>query len=212
VSLGDRIITTRVGLLMPDDLSIDEWASAGCKLSRIADSTSWCLGDWLAHGQLRYSGRYQRAAEEVGLDPQTLRNYAWLARKFSHDRRRPALSLQHHAETASLPVPEQDRWLDLAEKGRWSRNELRRRIRAAARGETVEKADDGEAADTGYLPRLPVARDELARWRRAADRTATDLNTWVLRTLGDAARAETTPPGQVPTTTAETTGAEEDGR
>jgi hypothetical protein len=197
VSLGDRIVTTRVGLLMPTDLSLDDWASAGRKLSRIADSTSWCLGDWLAHGQMRFRGRYQRAAEEVGLDTQTLRNYAWLARKFDHPRRRPTLSLQHHAEVASLPVPEQDHWLDLAAQGRWSRNELRRRIRAGRRNGTSEEparsATAGtDTAGTDYLPRLTVTVDQLAQWRQAAEQTSTDLNTWVVQTLNDAARHEAT--------------------
>ncbi|WP_425577387.1 LmbU family transcriptional regulator [Streptomyces enissocaesilis] len=185
-------MTTRVGLLMSSDLSLDDWATAGRKLARIADSTSWCLGDWLAHGQLRFSGRYQRAAAEIGLDTQTLRNYAWLARKFAHERRRPGLSLQHHAEVASLPVPEQDHWLDLAERERWSRNELRRRIREARRATAAEKpaVDTADAAGPSYLPRLPVALEELARWREAAEQTATDFHTWVVRTLNAAAHGE----------------------
>lgn len=80
--LDERIMTTRVGLLFPPDLSLDDWTAAGQKLYGIAEMASWCLGDWLAYGQLRLSGRYQRAADRVGLDIQTLRNYAWLARKF----------------------------------------------------------------------------------------------------------------------------------
>jgi hypothetical protein len=184
-----RIITTRAGLLMPPDLSFADWTSAGRRLARIADATSWCLGDWLAHGQTRFRGRYQRAADEVGLNTQTLRNYAWLARKFSHERRRPALSLQHHAEVAPLPVPEQDHWLSLAEEGSWSRNELRRRIRAArseeaAAGNPVARS----AARPGFLPRLPVTVEELSRWHSAAEQRATDLSTWVVQTLNDAAR------------------------
>lgn len=190
---GDRIITTRAGLLMPSDLSFADWASAGRKLARIADATSWCLGDWLAHGQTRFRGRYQRAAEEVGLNTQTLRNYAWLARKFSHERRRPALSLQHHAEVAPLPVPEQDRWLSLAEEGSWSRNELRRRVRAASRNAPAEQPATDSAAQSGYLPRLPVTEEELARWHSAAEQRATDLNTWVVQTLNAAARGEVAP-------------------
>ncbi|MGC7095075.1 LmbU family transcriptional regulator [Amycolatopsis lurida] len=208
VVVGERIITTRVGLLLPADLSIEDWTSAGRKLFRIADSSAWCLGDWLAHGQRRFTGRYQQAAEKVGLDTRTLRNYAWLARRFDHGRRRGGLSMQHHAEVASLPVAEQDRWLDLAEEHHWSRNELRRRVRGAARIAGRETGGPGDRPGTGYLPRVPVAPEELARWQEAAERMDVDLHTWVVRALNDAARrksAETratpvtvsTPPGQV---------------
>lgn len=190
VTPGGRIVTTRIGLLMSSDLSLDDWATAGRKLARRADSTSWCLGDWLAHGQLRFSGRYPRAAAEIGLDTQSLRNYAWPARRFAHERRRPGLSLQHHAEVASLPVPEQDRRLDLAERGRWSRNELRRRIRETRRRAAAE-APAADAAEPSYLPRLPVALEEPARWREAAEQTATDFHTWVVQTLNAAAHSET---------------------
>jgi hypothetical protein len=188
-----RIITTPAGLLMPPDLSFADWTSAGRRLARIADATSWCLGDWLAHGQTRFRGRYQRAAAEVGLNTQTLRNYAWLARKFSHERRRPALSLQHHAEVAPLPVPEQDHWLSLAEEGSWSRNELRRRIRAARSDGAPGNPVAPSAAPSGYLPRLPVTVEELSRWHSAAEQRATDLSTWVVQTLNDAARDAATP-------------------
>ena len=41
------------------------------------------------------------------LDYQTLRNYAWVARRFAMSRRRDTLSFGHHAEVPALPEPEQ---------------------------------------------------------------------------------------------------------
>ena len=96
----------------------------------IADSSAWCLGDWVVFGASRYSDRYLRAIEQAGLEYQTLRNYAWVARRFESSRRREALSFQHHAEVASLPEPEQDLWLQRADAAQWSKTELRRRISA----------------------------------------------------------------------------------
>ena len=49
------------------------------------------------------------------LDYQTLRNYAWVARRFPAGRRRAGVSFAHHAEVARLPEPEQDYWLRRAE-------------------------------------------------------------------------------------------------
>lgn len=96
-------------------------------------SSAWCLGDWLAYGQAAFSGRYRDALGQTSLDYQTLRNYAWVARRFPVSRRRDTLSFGHHAETAALPGPEQDFWLRKAAGQRWSRNQLRQEIRASLR-------------------------------------------------------------------------------
>jgi hypothetical protein len=176
-----QVLRTRVGLILPPELSYDEWQQAGPKLVRIADSSAWCLGDWLLHGQRCYRNRYKRATEEAGLDYQTLRNYAWIARRFEHQRRRVGLSLQHHAEVASLSDDEQDRWLDLAEGDHWSRNEMRRRIREQA-------ADNGDHRDEAtYMPRLQVAGTELSLWHKAAENAHTDFEAWVVVALNRAA-------------------------
>src|SRR5690349_4503617 len=102
------ILTTRTGLLLPAGLTFDEWASAGVRLSRLVDAFAWCIGDWLVYGRNRYENRYVEALAAVPLDYQTLRNYAWVARKVEQPRRRACLSFQHHAEVASLPPAEQE--------------------------------------------------------------------------------------------------------
>lgn len=78
---------TRVGLQIPAAVSYDTWESAGRRISAVANSSAWCLGDWLVYGQWRYTDRYRRAVDAVGLDYQTLRNYAWVARRFEVSRR-----------------------------------------------------------------------------------------------------------------------------
>src|SRR5215207_7208217 len=110
-------------------MSFDEWAAVGQRIARIASGVAWALGDWLLFGQCRFATRYRSALELSGLDYQTLRNYAWVARHVEPGRRREELSFQHHAEVASLPAPEQDLWLQRALTHGWSRNELRRRLR-----------------------------------------------------------------------------------
>ncbi len=178
-SCRSDILATRVGLEIPDDLHYEAWESAGLKLVRIADTSTWCLGDWLNFGVNKYIDRYRCALENVGLDYQTLRNYAWVARKFDISRRRDKLSFQHHAEVASMSFEDQDQWLDLAETNRWSRNELRRRIR----GGSVTAA--GSA--TAVMPRMAVTQQHLERWREAAALAETSLEDWLVSTLNDAA-------------------------
>ncbi|MFC4562786.1 LmbU family transcriptional regulator [Nocardiopsis mangrovi] len=126
----DRAALTRGnGLHLPDDLPISTWQRIGDHLFRISDAMGWWMGDWLIFGERAYGSRYREALARTSLDYKTLRNYAWVARGFPVARRRTELSFAHHAEVVPLPPDEQDFWLDLAEKGRWSRNELRRRMR-----------------------------------------------------------------------------------
>jgi hypothetical protein len=175
------ILTTRVGLRFPENLTYDSWEHAGHQISRVVNSSTWCLGDWLVYGQERYADRYRQAVAAAGLDYQTLRNYAWVARRFELSRRHLGLSLQHHAEVASLPDDEQDRWLEQAATLGWSRNQLRRAVRDHRHGETsIEQRK-------AVLPRVKVPRQTVERWQRAAEQAHVDLHRWVVETLDRAA-------------------------
>jgi hypothetical protein len=119
------VVVPSVGLRLPRQLPFESWLRIGSHLSAVANSSAWCLGDWLIYGEAAYEGRYRKAIEQTSLDYQTLRNYAWVARSFPMARRRDALSFGHHAEIAALPEAEQDYWLRKAEELSWSRNKLR---------------------------------------------------------------------------------------
>jgi hypothetical protein len=176
----NQILTTRVGLKLPSRLTYDTWERAGHQIARIVDSSAWCLGDWLVYGQEEYTDRYRRAIESVGLDYQTLRNYAWVARQFELWRRREKLSFQHHAEVASLPPDQQDVWLDRAQTERWSRNQLRRHLRASRQNGQAPEA-------SAVLPKLEVAVDRVQRWRAAAEFSKDTFENWMLSALDQAA-------------------------
>lgn len=174
---GDQVLTTRVGLRFPPATTFEQWAETGPKLSRLVDAFSWCLGDWLVYGQEKYDKRYIEAIDKVGLDYQTLRNYAWISRKFQTARRRESLSFQHHAEVAALLPSEQESWLDRAEEHGWSKAKLRLKIREARR----EGQLGGSARPA--LPRLRVEEDRLENWRVAAAQKGADLASWIIDTL-----------------------------
>lgn len=173
---------TAVGLKFPTDMTYETWERTGVQISRIVDSSAWCLGDWLICGQSNYSDRYQQAIAMAGLDYQTLRNYAWVARKIDFARRRPALSFQHHAEVAPLTPDEQDHWLEQAENKKWSRNKLREMIRQRRR---LGHARD--LPEQAVLPRVAVETERIARWRDAAEGSQHSLADWVILTLDEAA-------------------------
>jgi hypothetical protein len=175
-------MTTRTSLSLPATMSIDAWWHIGEQISRISNASTWWLGDWIIYGQAKYPDRYKRAIDETGLDYQTLRNYAWIARKFDPLRRRAKLSLQHHIEVAFLPEDEQDIWLDRAERFKWSKSTLRRYLRTA-KLDSAERPPDGNET----VLSLKVSSDRKKTWQEAAVRSACELNEWITAALDIAA-------------------------
>ncbi|AZM51497.1 antibiotic biosynthesis protein [Streptomyces sp. WAC 01529] len=180
-SRREQVLTTNVGLHIPIGLAFEEWERAGRQLSGLLNSSSWWLGDWLVYGKDHYADRYELGIRAAGLQYQTLRNYAWVSRRFEVERRRHALSFQHHAELASLHVEEQDAWLDRAERMKWSTKQLRHALKAQREGTTQEP----EAVAT--TRRLAVPDNRLQWWHKAAVEAGTELGDWVTATLDAAA-------------------------
>lgn len=186
LALDDRAVTRRVGLCLPDDLALEDWKLIGRQISAISDASGWWLGDWLIYGQNRYPERYQRALEETGLDYQTLRNYAWVARKYRPAERHENLSIQHHVEVAALPERQRHAWLSRAERFGWSRNKLREHVRASRSAESPAAIEERDAA---FL-RLTVDPEKTVRWRRAAAIVGDGFDEWAARVLDEAAGRE----------------------
>ncbi|GGP72806.1 LmbU family transcriptional regulator [Streptomyces abikoensis] len=170
----------RTALRIPSGISLDAWQHLGRQIQELSNSSAWWLGDWLIYGQSEFPNRYKHAIAQTSLDYQTLRNYAWVARRFDVGQRHAGLSFQHHAEVAGLPVDERDRWLLRAAENRWSRNELRRQVRA---GRELP-------GRTRAVP-LEMTPDEVQRerWQEAARYTGSDLQTWITAVLDDAAKS-----------------------
>jgi hypothetical protein len=169
----------RTGLRLDPLMPIERWTTIGTRIAAHSDAASWWLGDWLAFGQAKYGRRYKEGLIVTGLEYQTLRNYAMVARRFDMSRRRDDLSFQHHAEVCSLTDDDQDRWLDLAATNHWSRNELRRRVRAAGTDPTAP----GRVA----VIRLVLEPRRAQHWRRAARQDDCALEAWVMHVLDEAA-------------------------
>ena len=178
--LDRSTLTRRTKLDLPSGMPISAWRNLGRQIFIISDSSGWWLGDWLIYGQNQYPNRYKLAISETSLDYQTLRNYAWVARRFAPERRRERLSFQHHAEVASLPPQQQDIWLDRADVHKWSRNELRRQIR---RGLSSKEEDPMEVLRV----RINVAPAQKERWQTAAGGSEEALLAWMVECLDRAA-------------------------
>ncbi|MDH6521876.1 hypothetical protein M2163_001131 [Streptomyces sp. SAI-135] len=177
----NQVLTTQVSLQIPDGLNFESWERAGRQLAGLVNSSAWWLGDWLVYGKDNYGDRYEIGIRAAGLKYQTLRNYAWVSRRFDSSRRRAKLSFQHHAEVASLPVNEQEHWLDSAEEMKWTTKRLRNAIQNSREDEV------GETRQVTAVRRLEVPDQRIRQWRMAAERAGTDLDAWVVATLDRAA-------------------------
>ncbi|ANJ11944.1 regulator (plasmid) [Streptomyces parvulus] len=202
--VGSQTTVRKSGMVFPENLPERSWERIGSNLRELVNSSAWWLADWLIYGESTYGWRrYKEAIERTGLDYQTLRNYAWVARRFEHHRRRDALSFAHHAEVTRLSPPEQDYWLRKAEQQKWSRNELRRAVRAslAVQSGTAEEAAGGdEQQEVTRLPEpaagkrrqkvttltIELSADQLDHCAKAAAAHGLPVDEWVARTLESA--------------------------
>ena len=173
--------SSRTGMQFDPLTPLEGWKALGAKISFYSEATAWWLGDWLLFGQMKYGRRYKEGIALTGLDYQTLRNYAVVARRFELSRRRDNLSFQHHAEVCALADDIQDSWLDLAAASQWSKTELRRRVRAAA--------DCPARRGPSATLRLVVEAHRDERWRQAAQQSGIALEEWITRSLDAAATA-----------------------
>lgn len=186
-------VTRRTSLVLPPVFSLAEWKRVGKHLYLISDSSCWWHGDWLVYGQERYPGKYRQAMEETGLDYKTLRNYAWIARRFPASERHPRLSFQHHAEVASLDSVQRRTWLERAAREGWSRNRFRHELRKELGGSR------DECRTREIRLQLRTTEERESAWAQAAERDGLGLVEWITSSLDRAAglNSETDDPIQM---------------
>ena len=175
-----HVTAVKVGLKFNKALPYASWSALGEKLAARNNSGCWWLGDWVVFGERNYH-RYKDAMDATGLDYQTLRNYAAVARRFPLSRRRDTLSFQHHGAVAGLGDEAQDRWLDLAAANRWSLHALRGHLR-----EPQSAADP----DSRRVLRFHVDATCEQHWREAAARSGASFQDWIIHALDAAAKAD----------------------
>jgi hypothetical protein len=138
------------------DLEHPEWVRWGHHLGVMSRVSNWWVGDWLQYGASRWGEKYSEAARITHYDVKTLRNIAYVARRFSLSRRRDKLTWSHHAEVAQLEPDDQDRWLDRAVADHLSVADLRIELRAAQRASRADGSDDDSGPDSSDASDLSV--------------------------------------------------------
>jgi len=93
---------TKTALVLPDNISFDEWLELGETLKRMDASVQWWIGDWLNAGERNYGEMYTQALDETVASYQTLRDYKWVTGRIELSLRKDNLSFSIHKEMASI--------------------------------------------------------------------------------------------------------------
>jgi hypothetical protein len=137
---------TSTSLSLPESLTFEQWEEIGAELANRARKLNWWIGDWWAAGHHRYGERARLAARGLfGKEFKTLANIASVCRAFEPSRRREHLSWSHHAEAAALSPNAADMLLDLAERDRLSKAQVRAAVTTIRGGPSLRTSPD-EAA------------------------------------------------------------------
>jgi hypothetical protein len=156
-------------LVLPVDLSFEDWAELGVSLNRIGQGVMWWLGDWYRHGERAY-GEAAAQAAPTGFAVKTLQNAAWCAERIPPSRRRVDVTFGHHSTVAALPPAEADALLEEAATEQLSVTTLRERARNIRGEEPKSKKEKDEL--TAHL--VAITEEVLSQLKQLAEEMMAD--------------------------------------
>ncbi len=166
----ERVEWSELGIRLPHNLTYDEWENVGRTIQTLDRSIHWALGDWINFGEHKYGEMYAQAIEATAFTEGHLRNVAYVARRYPHNKRRATLTFNHHY--AAAPVEDEEgrnMWLDKAEENLWTVKELRQQIK----GKTMLKDVETDSVPTEILATMRricgIVRDYDIRVYRRED-------------------------------------------
>jgi hypothetical protein len=168
-----KFTITRTGIEFNDEMTFDEWNELGRKITPIGKSIGFIIGDWINYGEKRWGDKYEEAITSTGMAYQTLRNYAYVARRVQLSCRQDKLGFEHHAVVAKLKSnDEQDHWLGMAVKHNLGKPRLQKSINFGRLA--TEKEVQGDPADRGYVTYLALLNRIRRWWARETQKAPVD--------------------------------------
>jgi len=93
---------TKTSLILPANLSFDDWEDLGERLAGARESLRWWLGDWVNFGEAAYGEKYAQALDETHYSYSALRNIAYTTKNTPESLRHQDLTFEHHTTVAGL--------------------------------------------------------------------------------------------------------------
>lgn len=184
------------GLILPPDLTFDEWRGVLETAERIEASSPWWVADAMAYGEQAFPAEHAQALPTATEDPtgvrqSRLKQAAWMAQKYPRNQRVPGLSYTHHRAAAELDPDQRRELLAYAAEKHLSTRDLIALVkeRQATDGRVLAASSEtGCAADLVWHPAPDdLDPDVLVDLRCAeaasADRSFTAGALWALAYL-----------------------------
>lgn len=184
---------TRTGLQIQAGVQVADYDKVGGIIVDLGKSIQWIIGDWLAFGiERKYGVTYERIAELVGYEVQTLRDLVYVCQNVQLSVRTDKLKFGHHKVVAPLAPHEQAEWLEKAAVGKWSISKLRDEIDAANDDDppTLPDIEVAEIANNKFLAATAHLGKEIAQFRDSAvhRESAMERLEWLVSKLDPSAR------------------------
>lgn len=155
---------TETSLDIPLSITYAQFEALGVALSRAHRAVCWMVGDWVNQGEVLFKDeKVYQAVEATGLHPDTVDNYARIARKVPRERRVVGVPFGVHAEVASLEPDQQTLWLEKARANEWKRADIRVELRP------VKQLPDIVINHAGVEKIVEAARDLVRSARPSGD-------------------------------------------
>ena len=148
--INDKVAITPSGLRFDADLTFEEWSAMAPQIGTALKSMAFVIGDWMIYGEEKFAVQpflpsmapdprhvrvsapnYEAAQAATGLDPATLKSYAYVSRRVPMSLRNNLLSWEHHKVVAKLATDKQAEWLTTAAAADSGERISVRRLRAS---------------------------------------------------------------------------------
>jgi hypothetical protein len=160
------------------------WTTRGRAIAQKVNVACWEIGDWILEGEAKWGDHYTEAAEITGFTAGSLKQYAYVARRFDSSNRFYKLGFHHHALVAAIPKEAAEQWLELAEAEQWSVRDLQAALR------TVQQLPPGKPEVVVTVFKVTVPNEHEQCWRVAAQRRGLEVEEWIVVVADEAAQSK----------------------
>lgn len=107
-----RFTMTAIGLVLPEEISGDEWEDVGQVIRDLDTSISWVIGDWALFAKREWDATASQIAERFGYETSTIETYTSICEAIPRLIRNQTAHFSHHRLVAKLENPNlQKAWL-----------------------------------------------------------------------------------------------------
>lgn len=176
--INEKVAITPSGLRFDTDLTFEEWSAMAPQIGTALKSMAFVIGDWMIYGEEKFavqpyfasmapdprhvrvsSPNYEAAQAATGLDPATLKSYAYVSRRVPMSLRNNLLSWEHHKVVAKLATDKQAEWLATAAAADSGERISVRRLRASITSGRVLSPEElsvppSEQGVTNHIPSI----------------------------------------------------------